>query len=204
MGCEQSVLPAQGWGKNKDLTLKKLSFKVALLLLLVTSQRGQTILGLSLKGLDVEDQWVFRLTKLLKHNRLGDSLDTIILKPFDSCLRLCVVRAIKAYIKRTEQVRKGKQQLLISFVAPYKAISRDTLARWTLKVLAEAGVNVQKYGSHSTRGASASAAKRLGASLNLIMRQAGWRNAESFGRFYNKELEQEPNIVGQMLLNNAL
>ena len=143
----------KSWGKNLELSLRLLSFKVTVLLLLVTSQRGQTILSLSVKGLDLEDMAVFRLDKLLKHNRLGDALDTIIIKPFEACRKLCAVRAIKAYVKATKEVRRANEQLLISFQPPHRPISRDTLARWTLQVLSMAGIDIQKYQGHSTRGA---------------------------------------------------
>ena len=92
----------------------------------------------------------------------------------------------------------------MSFAAPHKAISRDTLACWTLWMLKEAGINVSKYGSHSTRGAMASAANRFGVLINLILKQAGWRNVESFVNCYNKALDQEPADVGGALLRNAL
>ena len=150
------------WGRNSSLNLKMLTLKLSVLLLLVTSQRGQTILALSVDTLEVEEVAVFRLKKLLKHNKLGDPLDTLILKPFDECYRLCPVRALKEYIKRTQSLRGRETQLLISFVRPHKAVSRDTLARWTLRVLELAGIDTARYKGHSTRGASASAANRLG------------------------------------------
>ena len=194
----------KSWGKNSGLTLKLLSLKVAVLILLVTSQRGQTVLSLLVKNMEVEDDIVCRLDKLLKHNRLGDELDTLILKPFRPCSRLCVVKAMKAYLKRTESLRKQEKQLLVSYLAPHAAISRDTLSHWTLSVLAMADIDVAKYKGHLTRGASASAARRIGAPLNLIMRQARWRSVESFARFYNKPLDQEPETVGHLLLNQAI
>ena len=107
-------------------------------------------------------------------------------------------------MKWTAELRKGADQLIVSFCQPHKPICRDTLARWTLWVLKEAGIDIAEYCSHSTRGASASAAKRPGASLNLIMKQVGWRNEDPFAQFYNKELEQELNLVDQMLLQNAV
>ena len=39
----------QEWGDNRFLSLKLLTFKTVMLLLLVTAQRGQTILNLSLR-----------------------------------------------------------------------------------------------------------------------------------------------------------
>ena len=105
----------KSWGPNRDLTLKLLSLKTAMLILLVSQQRGQTILNLSLDGMTEETgeaSLVFRLKVLLKHNRQGDPLDTLILRSFDQCKRLCVLRAVKHYIARTKAVRKHSQLLL--------------------------------------------------------------------------------------------
>ena len=44
----------------------------------------------------------------------------------------------------------------------------------------------------------------LGISVNLIMKQAGWRNADSFVRFYNKDIEQDTDLVARTLLKNAM
>ena len=193
----------KSWGRNRELTLKLLTMKLVVLLLLVTSQRGQTILALSLDGLGLSEQAVFRLKVLLKHNRLGDRLDTLVLKPYHHSARLCVVRTLKEYVQRTEKIRGNVKQLVISFMRPHKAVSRDTLARWTLSVLAKAGIDTEKYKSHSMRGASTSAAHRLGLSVNQIMRQAGWHSVESFSRFYNKDLEKDVSNVGHALLDMA-
>ena len=138
------------WGRNHTLKLKLLTLKLTVLLLLVTSQRGQTILNLRIDSLEITEVAVFRLQKLLKHNRLGDPLDSLVLKPFDACYRLCVVRTLKEYLKRTEGLRGEDKQLLVSFVAPHRAVSRDTLARWTLKVLDLAGIDTSQYKGHST------------------------------------------------------
>ena len=56
----------QEWGDNKALPLKLLSFKTVMLLLLVTAQRGQTILNLSLEGAIIEEKEVtFYMNTLL-------------------------------------------------------------------------------------------------------------------------------------------
>ena len=128
--------------------------KLAVLLLIVTSQKGQTVLSLSLDGLDLSNPVVFKLKTLLKHNRSGDSLSTIILKLFDECKKLCVVRTLKEYVNQTKKLKGEEKKLLVSFAAPHARISRDTLSRWTLFVLNKAGVDTKKYASHSTRGAS--------------------------------------------------
>ena len=193
----------KSWGPNVKLSLKCLTLKLAVLLLLVTSQRGQTIINLVVDDLELSDVVVFKMKKLLKHNKQGDPLDTLILKPFDKCKRLCVVRALKMYLHRTECFR-SYSLLLLSFVKPHKPISRDTLSRWVLFIMSTAGLDVTKYKSHSTRGASASAAKRLGVPLNLIMKRASWKCADSFAQFYDKQLESDECQVGDVLLNDAL
>ena len=193
----------KNWGKSSELSLKHLTLKHAMLLMLVTAQRGQTIIALSIDSLDLSEVVIFKMTKLLKHNRLGDPLDSLVLRPFDTCYRLCVVRTLKQYLERTKSLRKDQKQLLVSFAPPYKAISRDTLARWTVKTLALAGIDTSKYRSHSTRGATASAAKKLGVPINLIMKQAGWKNEQSFAKFYDKTVDQDGTEMSMSLLSNT-
>ena len=133
----------KSWPDNKHLSLKLLSWKLAVVLLLVTSQRGQTILSLSTKHVDLGNPVVFKLHKLLKHNRLGDPLDTIVLKPFPE-------------EDKTQNIRQDGQ-LLIGHIKPHRAIS--TVSTWTLTILQESGIDTKKFKGHSTRGASTSAAR---------------------------------------------
>ena len=187
------------WPGNKNLGLRDLTFKVVILLLLVTGHRGQTIVALSLEGLEVhKKEMVFRLDKLLKSNRLGDPLSTITVCSYDTCPRICVVRALKAYISRTKDIRVGKQ-LLVSFIRPHASISRDTLSRWTMLMLKKAGVDTTLYGPHSTRGAAASKAKLLGASVQSILKHAGWKTARSFALHYSKKVEKEDKVAKRLL-----
>ena len=63
------------WGPNADLSLKRLSLKLVLLLL-VLAQRGPTIVNLTTSGmLEEEGCIVFKMKVLLKHNQVGDPLD---------------------------------------------------------------------------------------------------------------------------------
>jgi hypothetical protein len=135
---------------------------VAVLILLITGHRGQTVIALRIDTMDISrEESIFDLQTLLRSNRLGDPLTSITMAAYDRCKELCVVRAIKAYIKLTKKIRKSNQ-LLIRFNKPNGRISRDTLARWTIRVLALAGVDTKRYSSHSTRGAVASSARSLG------------------------------------------
>ena len=56
---------------------------------------------------------------------------------------------------------RGNTQLLLSYIALYRAISRATMARWTLKVPELAGIDTRQYKGHTMRVASASAARMM-------------------------------------------
>ena len=68
--------------------------------------------------------------------------------------------------------------------------------KWTL---VRAGVDTNVYTAHSTRAASTSAANDSGASINLIMKAAGWTNASMFAKFYKKHTEEKPTL-GQVVM----
>ena len=77
--------------------------------------------------------------------------------------------------------------------AKYKPASRDTICRWVKTVLAAAKVDLQLFGLHSTRAASATKARFLGMPLDMIMEQAGWANPASFYKHYFRKVQYLPN-----------
>jgi transposase-like protein len=190
-------------GRNSKMSWKLLSLKLTLLLLLVSSQRGQTILALHTDRMNISERSVvFRMKTLLKHNHLGQPLDTLTFYAYPEDPRLCVVRTLVFYTEKTSRVRKNNTQLLLSYIAPHLPISRATLARWTISVLALSGVDTSKYRAHSTRGASASSAWTMGANINAILRNASWRDAKSFAVHYHKTIE-DPGAVQRAVLDTA-
>ena len=175
-----------------SLTLKELSFKLVMLLALVTGQRIQTLQALDLNNLDrINQQWVFRLSVKLKHTRQRNTQFHVALKPYPVDRRLCVVTYLNEYVHRTHTLRKDDSQLLISFVKPHKKVSRDTIARWLCIVLARAGIDTSKFRAHSTRAASTSQAAVKGVPLDNIMHLAGWSSAGTFQKYYQKPIQQD-------------
>ena len=85
----------------------------------------------------------------------------------------------------------GTNQLLLSFVQPHKPISTSTLSRWCVTVMKESGVNVNIFGSHSTRSASTSKCKISGLSFKEIAKSAGWSNEKTFAKFYDKPIQED-------------
>lgn len=191
------------WGNNRDLTLFRISAKVTVLLLLLTAQRGQTIWRLNVSGLEFfPDRMVFKLKHLLKHNKPGDPLDTLQVPAYPSDELLCPVKTVKHYLRRTRDHRRGQDQMLLISRAPFSPASRDTVARWSKSVLKWAGIDTTRFAGHSTRGAATSKACKLGIDINLLLRQASWKNADTFGRFYNKTIERADQTLAHLLLND--
>ena len=64
-----------------------------------------------------------------------------------------------------------------------------------------AGIDVNKYKAHSTRGASASAAKSKGASISQILKIGDWYNFGTYQRFYERAVEDTP--IGRIILEGV-
>ena len=187
------------WPNNAHLSLRDLSLKVTILMLLTSGHRGQTIAALSLKNAHISrDEIVFELDKLLKSNRVGDRLSTVTFIDFSQDKNLCIVRALREYISRTAKLRSS-EQLLISFIKPHGPISRDTLARWTVRMLKRAGVDTGQYSSHSTRGAMVSKARLLGVSVHRILKHAGWKTHKAFAKHYDRRVVKRDKIASTIL-----
>ena len=78
---------------------------------------------------------------------------------------------------------------------------KDTVERWIKCVLTNAGNDTNQFGAHSTRSASTSAAEKSGLDMATIIKAAGWSNASTFALFYDKLIEQSPDVnVGQSYL----
>lgn len=123
------------------MSLYRLTVKVTVLLLLLTAQRGQTVCRLNVSGLEfLEDKMVFKLHHLLKHNKPGNPLDTLIVPACPADSLLCPVRAVKRYLLATRLHRKGSDQLLLGTRPPFLPVSRDSVSRWTKNVLKWAGI----------------------------------------------------------------
>ena len=108
------------------MSLKMLSLKLAILLLLLTSQRGQAILNLSVdRMLCLKKSITFKLKNLLKHNRLGQPLNLITLYAYAKNKKLCVVRALSRYLEHAAGVRKGNTVVIVI----HSAIQADFKSR---------------------------------------------------------------------------
>ena len=189
----------------KSLSLRQLTNKFVVLLMLITCQRVQTLSTLHLKDLlwsKDNKTAVFRLSQVLKHSRRG-SLGVITLRHFDKDPRLCVVRALKAYVDKTSELREGNEQkLFITTTPPFRNASAITIARWIKQTITTAGIDTALFKAHSIRGASTSKMSDLHIPVHEIMKKASWASESTFRKYYEKPLL--PKEVSHTLLTAFL
>ena len=182
------------WSPVGDIDLKTLTLKVVILILLVSGQRIQTLSYLDVTYMkSSHSSYSFVLDCLLKQTRPGYSNPTVKLVAYAPDRRLCVHRYLTEYLKRTAPLRNNESALLLCYQKPHKKASKDTIARWVRSVLNTAGIDTNKYGPHSIRAASTSAAKRGGATVQAILDTAGWASTNVFAKYYDKVVHVQGN-----------
>ena len=82
--------------------------------------------------------------------------------------KLCVVTHLREYFKRTEVLRGNNSQLLLSYIKPFKPVTKATTARWVKTTLQQAGIDVSTYTAHSSRAAATSHAQKQGLNLQEL------------------------------------
>lgn len=184
-----------------ELSLYLLSQKLCMLLLILTGQRGQTIHLIDIVNMTLSESVVsFRIAELTKTSRPNHHQREIKLKAYHHDPQLCVVSVLSEYLRRTQPLRGKEARLLLSTRPPHAAASRDTIRRWTKEIMAAAGVDLTIFSPHSTRSASTSkAATRL--PLATILATAGWSQASTFQKFYNKPVDSSCDFADSILSN---
>ena len=166
----------------------------------MSGQRGQTIHLLDIKNMFVSDnKYTFVIPNHLKQSKPGVPNPKVVLQSFEKS-SICVVTTLREYLTRTKPLRGSSQsQLLMSYVPPYKPVSRDTVTGWVRSTMALAGIDVTKYSEHSTRAASVSAANRASVNLDGILKTAGWSSECCFARHYNKPIAKTSSYAKSVL-----
>lgn len=188
-------------GNNRDLSLKQLTQKLAMLLALVSAARGSELAKLDPTMMDdTGDRVICRLTKLTKTSNLRNPLKEIVLHEYLEDEHLDVVRCLRDYLARTSALRTNpdqKQTLFLGYTKPHKPVITCSIARWLRDIMTLAGVDTKVYKAHSTRSAATSKALAHGLSTQQIMKCANWARASTFQKFYNKPIVQTAQVVFQ-------
>lgn len=173
---------------DTDLSLKQLTLKLTTLLCLLTGQRCQTLSKLDISYMQkLSDRYIFTINTNIKTSKPGRHIAPIEILDYSVDRRLCVVSLITLYLDKTSEIRKPEDtQLLISYARPYKPVTSATIGKWVKSVMAESGIDTKTFKAHSGRSASTSYGKTGGLPLKDIMQAAGWSNATTFAKYYDK------------------
>ena len=176
---------------NSSLSLKNLTLKLVMLLLLVSSQRGQAIHSLSLQGMTLSGSSChFQVLEHMKTSKPGTCATVIKVHKYEPDEDICPFLTLKEYLNQTQGLRGDEDKLFISYQKPHKAVSRNTVSRWAKEVLETAGIDTKVYSAHTTRAASTSKAFGKPVPLDVLMKAAGWQSENTFHKFYNKPIIQ--------------
>ena len=142
----------------KYISLKELTFKLAMPFALVASARAQSLHLLKLDNMKKhKDKFVFTMTELIKQSRPGFENPDIIAKAYPVDRRLCIYTVLKEYLRRTKFIRSDNY-LFISYIKPHVQVSVATISRWIRTVMQSSGIDTNKYKAHSVRAAATSKA----------------------------------------------
>lgn len=171
-----------------SLALADLTLRTVAIVALVSAQRCQSLHLLRLDNMiQYPDNFTFTLRANFKQSRMGQETLQVVLPKFEKDDRLCVYLTLKEYIARTQDIR-STSYLFVRTISPYTQVTCSTISRWIKTVMTMAGIDVAVFKPHSTRSASVSAAARSGLDIKHILCTAGWSNAKTFAKFYNKPL----------------
>lgn len=191
-------------GDNGDLSLKQLTQKLAMLLILLSSTRGNSVHSFVLSKMYLcSTEVTFIPNILLKHHTPNNRIRPMVYKAFDTNKRLCPVDTLSEYLTKRCEMIHTSEQLFFTHATPHRPASRDTISRWVKEVMSSANINTNIFKAHSCRAAAASAAKHRNISIQTIMDAADWKNAKTFAKHYDLTIEFD-NSFGTQLLNALL
>ena len=186
-------------GENKDLPLKQLSFKLLMLMCLVSANRISELHALDLHFRYHKPNGVlFKLASLTKKRQTGAAPKECFFASFPED-KLCVVQCLKEYEKVTQQFREVSSDkpalLFLSYVKPHSSVTAQRMAHWVKDLLKAAGVDTNVFKAHSVRGASTLAALKKGVHLKDIL----WSNESTFRGFITVRRKRTP-LPGEYLV----
>ena len=196
------------WHPPASLSLKQLTLKTVALVALTSSDRAQTLHALRVDRVAVTPQGLeFVVFDRLKTSRRGRPARVVKCVSWDAA-ELDVALYVQKYMDRTvvlrlRAYRKGlgkPTQLFLSYKSGLP-VAKATISRWLKVVLSMSGIDSSVFAPGSTRGASASAARRRGASVEQILGAGDWTNLGTFQRFYDRVVADTP--VGRLILEEA-
>jgi integrase len=163
-------------------SLRTAGREAMLLLLLATGIRVSDAARLSKRYSQADNVYAF---PYLEHRKTGISEPQLVKEyPVE---RLCPVRAIKHFLDISRPRRLCNQPFLFISSTGSRA-SVDTLRKWVITLLSEAGVTAT---AGSCRSAATSAAVLRDLPIDAVMKAAGWKREHTFRKFYHRLVHKE-------------
>ena len=180
-------------GSNRSLSLKQLSWKLAVLFSLTCPERVSALTKLDLRHCHILPEGVEFMLSSPRKRGTADQLPKAFFARFPSNSKLCPVETSRYYLKVTRPFRQviplsKPDPLFISYVKPHKPISAPSLPRWLRSLLKASGVNSHIFKAHSVRGAATTAAANSNVPSSEILKMADWSSASTFQKFYYKSV----------------
>ncbi|VEN55552.1 unnamed protein product [Callosobruchus maculatus] len=187
---------------NQNLSLEKLTMKLATSLALISAHRVQTLSLIKITNIThLQEGLEIRITDKTKTSRFNKALPVLRIPFFSENIKLCVANTLLSYLEKTKPLRGSIDYLFICHRKPHCKASCQSISRWIKKTLQLSGVDTDIYKAHSTRHASTSAALRSGIPLDTIIATAGWsRDSQTFAKFYNRPLGRSKNVYPECIL----
>ena len=141
----------------------------------------QTVHLLDIRNMSITDSIVkVSIGDKLNQTRPGYHLHELECPAYYPDQWLCPVSVVKHYLTWTKPLRGEITNLFISFVRPYRSVSKSKISCWVKTTLGLAGVDLTRFKPHSIRAASSSAASQANVPLATILRTAGWSSECTF------------------------
>jgi len=204
-----------------QIPLNLLTWKTTFLLLLASGSRRSEIHALNFKKIEHKEGWKsitlhvipsFVAKCQLKGKGASafkplniPALSTVVTPEMKEERALCPVRAIKIYLAKTQELRKGKALLLVSYKAGHvKDICKSTVSGWIRKLIVycynftsdnvkEQALPLSNTRTHEIRGLAASLSFKGGRELEAILQAGSWKSHQTFTRFYLKDTSMMDN-----------
>ena len=195
-----SMLQKAPYEPLSEASLRAITLKCVFLVAITTAKRCSEIqalgrdpeyLRLEKRGYRLRTVQGF-LSKTAVPGHLGNDIFVPSYSKFNKLL--CAKRALKYYLKATENCKNHEGHLFVAFGSKVRGnpVSRKTIASWIVQVIRGAyeskGLVPPKCRAHSTRAMSTSWAAFQGVSFSDILRAADWRCNRTFAKHYGLDL----------------
>jgi len=199
---------------DPKVPLSFLTWKTAFLVLLASGARRSEVHALTHKGLLHHERWKWVsirtmpsfVSKTQLRTQGATALEKVSIKALSNSvgrdsaedLVLCPVRALRAYLARTRDLREGKDLLFISYQQERRGdIAKNTISGWMRKLIKfcydhpgrfEQVLSLVSTSTHEIRALAASLAFQGSVDLESIMLSCSWKNHSTFTDFYLRDL----------------